>query len=136
MNHHPRVVAHCPTMRANDYSPYVKTIVRSGDDQYPMHMVRHDDEFIQRHLGKMHGDFPPASFDHAACVVPFHRVAHDAPEETRMALGAHRHEIRTGLIVIVPGQSDRPALVFIRIVWHSHALIQADARFYKPVVTP
>jgi hypothetical protein len=39
--------------------PYIVRFVHRVDDQYPVKMIRHHDECIERDVAKVHGDLVP-----------------------------------------------------------------------------
>jgi hypothetical protein len=79
-------------------------------------VVGHDDELVRLHASISAGQFVPHGLDHATGGVQFHIRTSDATEQTNVPLRADGHEIPTRLRVIVPGQTNRPAVMFFRIV--------------------
>lgn len=87
-----------------------------------MHMVRHDDKRIQHRMGEMSRDGLPTFRDDLAVRMPLHRVIHDSPEQMPPIMRADGDEIRPGCGIVVPLQTDGPAVVSVRVVPHQNAL--------------
>ncbi len=72
-----------------------------NDGQYPVDMVRHDNELVQPDTGKMIRDSLPAF----GCNLPVSAQPHlhvdDLPKQTVPPLGADSYEIRSRLGVVV-----------------------------------
>jgi len=99
--------------------PYVVRHAGVCHYQDAVDMVRHHDEFIQRHLREMRRNVTPALVRRTSGGVPFHPAIDNLAEQTRPTVRANRHKIGACLGVIVPLQSDRSTTMFVRIVCHS-----------------
>jgi len=84
------------------------------DDQNPMHMVGHDDECIQRHIGKMGGDGLPARLGDLPRPVEQHAPGAQLAEKELMPVGGEGDEVSAGLGVVIALEADGLAVVLRR----------------------
>ncbi len=80
-----------------------------SDNQNTVHMIRHDNPFIQLDIWKMNRNVQPAFFYDGANMFIF--------EKQRFLMGAYGHEIRAFLRIIVVLQAKGTALVLLRRVY-------------------
>jgi hypothetical protein len=90
-----------------------------------MKMVGHDHAGIGDNGWIFVRQFRPPAFDHPPGLVRPHLPVHHIAEKAFPPLRHNGDEIGAGLGVIVPFQPDRTAVVFVRIVFHTHLLVPA-----------
>lgn len=83
-------------------------------------MVRHDDTFIRRHVGKSFRQGTPCPCHHPPRVVQMHDPIGDRTEQVFPPLDTHSHKIRASRRIIIFPQADGTTMVNIRIVGHTH----------------
>ncbi len=72
-------------------------------------MVRHDDEFVQRHVRVLGFQPLPGIGHQSACIVQAHIAIHYLTEQTRPSLDNHGHKVSARLRIVESPQADRPA---------------------------
>ena len=100
--------------------PYIIQLNTTTIHQYhdTVNMVRHHDKCIAFNTGIMIWQLVPYRLNEATAVVQPHFPVYNFPEQTRTILRYDRDEIRARLPIIVFGQTNRTAIVFVRIVLH------------------
>ena len=83
------------------------TQVRPYDDNDAVHVIRHENVSIQFDLGKFFLCLVPPTGHHPSRLIQNHLVFDDVAEKTLPVLRANRHEITSGLRVIVSCQTIR-----------------------------
>ena len=83
--------AHCFTERRSAVVQY----------QYPVNMVRHDDELIDPNLADVVREILPGGIDFVPELVQQHRAIDDLAEQAPPTDRACRHEVRAGRRVVV-----------------------------------
>jgi hypothetical protein len=77
---------------------------RFSENQYPVNMVRHEDEIVQRHVWEMGGDLIPASRDNFTKAAEVDFIVNHPAEKAPVVPRADRHEVGPFGRVIVPRQ--------------------------------
>jgi hypothetical protein len=83
-----------------------------------MHMVRHDNAFIQFHMGKMGGNIVPTLFDNTSCIIQPHFSIDNISEQTFPVLRTAGHKIRAYMGIIVSLETYRTTSVSVGVVFH------------------
>ena len=78
-----------------------------------MHMIRHNNEFVQFHIGEMNRDFMPTFFNVLPLIVQPHFPVHNIAEQTNPVLRANSDEIGPLLRIIISLQPNRSAMASI-----------------------
>ncbi len=80
-------------------------IIRPYDMDDTMHMVGHDDPFIDDGMWIMRGDLLPTIGSHAPCVIQRHAAIDDRAEQRTTVLRTYGDKIESRLRIIVPLQA-------------------------------
>lgn len=86
-----------------------------------MQVIRHDHIFTQINMWESLRDPLPLFSSDQPGTIKRHFPAFDFTEQFLPMPGVDRHKIRSWLGVIVPGQSDRPAMMDLWIGFYDHS---------------
>ncbi len=95
----------------------VVTIVPPNHDN-PMEMIWHYDTFIQNNIAVMIDHIKPIAGNNIPIGIRYHPPGFDFPEQMFPVLHTNRDKIGTRPRIIVSLQTDRPAMVYGRIVFY------------------
>ena len=87
--------------------------------QNSVKMIRHDYEFIQKHMRKMTRDALPTFRGSHANPIQLHLAIHDITKQAFTLKRTDRHEIRTCAAIIVIPQTDGTAVVDVMVERHA-----------------
>ena len=85
----------------DEYDRRADTRVRPYDCNDAVNVVRHKDIITQFDMRKLPFRLVPPTVDHFTCLVQNHLIVDDLAEKTLPILRANRHEITSGLRIIV-----------------------------------
>ncbi|PNE25462.1 hypothetical protein BHU16_01360 [Tannerella sp. oral taxon 808] len=103
--------------------PY-EVVVNQFD--YPVHMIRHYDIIVQNHIVITVGYVQPTFIHHASRLIRHHFAIDDFAEQTQLIMATNGDEIQPFARIVVPEQTDRTAMIPLRVVFgfrvHIHLL--------------
>ncbi len=114
------IARHCPGLESLD--DLTKRKVGAFQEYDPVQVVGHRNGGVDIDSGNRLRQAGPRLFDHRAGVVEDHATVTYLAEVAGPALGAKRHEIGSGLRVVIAFETDRTPTVTIRIVSHAGIL--------------
>ncbi|HWQ99604.1 MAG TPA: hypothetical protein VN397_02015 [Candidatus Methylomirabilis sp.] len=76
------------------------------DDEEAVHVIRHDDEFVQENVGVVVWEIDPGIHRDCSKVIQPHFSANNLPKEAFVSMRIDRHEIFPWLRIIVALEAD------------------------------
>lgn len=79
-----------------------RMIIRPYDPDDPMHVIRHDDPFVDDGMWEMGGDLTPTIGGNAPCLIQRHAPIGDGAEQGASVLSAYGYKIVSWLSIVLP----------------------------------
>jgi len=83
-----------------------------------MHVVRHHNVGVERHISEMVRDGLPTPVRYLAECGQSHLPVNDIAQQARPILHANRHKVHPGSRVVISPETDRPSMMEFAIIGH------------------